>query len=134
MTDCNIDTNNILAFLIQNGIYCDCSFTSLTVADDKLTLTSAYRKHRVYCENTGFHWCTNRLSVNDTRCRIFNRTIVNRMNFALSVNWNAESIYYSANKFITNGNTCSFACSFYRASFADFFITAEKNTAYFAIP
>src|SRR5699024_12038913 len=41
LTDCNVNTNHILIRLVQNSVNRYCCFTSLTVSDNKLTLTSS---------------------------------------------------------------------------------------------
>ncbi len=45
LSDSDIDTDNVLALLIYYSIHCDRGLTGLAVADDELTLTSAYREH-----------------------------------------------------------------------------------------
>ena len=52
LSDCDVDTDNVGIFLIDNGIDGDFGFTRLSVADDKLTLTSADRNHTVDCLDT----------------------------------------------------------------------------------
>ena len=45
LSDSHIYAYHILALLVKNGIKSNGSFTCLTVAYDKLTLTSADREH-----------------------------------------------------------------------------------------
>ena len=46
LSDCDIDTENILSLLVDNGINRDLGLAGLTVTDDKLTLTSADRRSK----------------------------------------------------------------------------------------
>ena len=41
LTDGNVNTDTILALLVQNGIGCDGGLTGLAVTDDQLTLTTS---------------------------------------------------------------------------------------------
>ena len=52
----HIDTDNVLAFLIYDSVKCYRSFTCLSVAYNKFTLTPAYRYHRVDSLDTGLQW------------------------------------------------------------------------------
>ena len=47
LTNCNIDTKDILSFLIDNRIKSNGCLTSLSVTDNQLTLTTANRDHGV---------------------------------------------------------------------------------------
>ena len=73
MTYCAINAYYILISLIENRIYCDRGFSGLTVAYYKLTLTSAYRNHTVYRQNSGFKRSIDRTALHNTRCGAFNR-------------------------------------------------------------
>ena len=53
LTDGNVNTNNILSFLVQDGINRYRGFTGTAVADNQLTLTASDRNHRVDGFNTG---------------------------------------------------------------------------------
>ena len=48
LTDGNVDADNALALLVKDSVQRDCCLAGLTVADDKLTLPSAYREHGIY--------------------------------------------------------------------------------------
>ena len=43
LSDRYINTNNVLTFLVDDGVYRDGSFTCLAVADDELALSAADR-------------------------------------------------------------------------------------------
>ena len=45
LSDCNIDTDNILALLVKDCIGCNTCFTGLAVTDYKLTLSASDREH-----------------------------------------------------------------------------------------
>ena len=54
LSDCYINTDNLLSLLVQNGIYCNRGFTGLTVSNNQLSLPTSDRKHGVNGKNTGF--------------------------------------------------------------------------------
>ena len=55
LSDCNIDTDYIFAFLIQNCVQSNGCLSRLTVSNDQLTLSTTDRKHCIDGKNTGFH-------------------------------------------------------------------------------
>ena len=53
LSDCDINTNDILSFLVNDRIHSDRCLTGLTVADDQFTLTASDGEHRVNGKDTG---------------------------------------------------------------------------------
>ena len=72
LTDGNIDTIYRLSCLIErllvdDSINSDSRLTCLTVTDDKLTLTTTDRNHRVHSLDTSLQWLLNRLTIDNAR-------------------------------------------------------------------
>ena len=86
LSDGYINTNNILTFLVQNGINSDSCFTGTAVTDNKFTLSTANRHHGVDTFQPGLQGDINRLSVGNSRCFNFNVAIRIGFNFAFPVN------------------------------------------------
>ena len=53
LSDCDINTNDILSFLVNDRIHSNRCLTGLTVADDQFTLTASDGEHRVNGKDTG---------------------------------------------------------------------------------
>lgn len=78
LADGNIDAVNRFArlkslALVDYGVYSDSSLADLTVTDDQLTLSTAYRHHRVYGLDTGLQRLLHRLAVDHSRCLALKR-------------------------------------------------------------
>ena len=104
LTDCNIDANNVLAFLIDNSINGNFGFTCLTVTDNKLTLTSSDRNHAVDSLDACLKRNGNTLTLNDTRCFRLDRMSRLAINRAFAVNRFTECINNSAEKLFADRN------------------------------
>ena len=129
LSDCNIDTDYIFAFLVQNGIQCNGSLTCLSVTDDQLTLATADREHGVNGKNTCFQRNCYRFSLNDPRCRILYRTIPVCLNLAFTIDRCSQSIYNPSDKSVTYRHTCLFLGSCHLCSFFDSCIFTEQDTS-----
>ena len=131
LTDCNVHTNNAFAFLVDNCIFCNRSFTCLTVTDDQFTLTTADWEHGVNGKDTCFQWCINRLTINDRRCRFLDGTIFSGSNITFAVDRFTQGVDNSSFKGITDGNAGSLACTDDLAAFTNGFVVAKKDTTDF---
>ena len=54
LSDGNIDTVDIFSFLIEDSISGDSSFSGLSISDDKFSLSSTNRYHRINGFDSGF--------------------------------------------------------------------------------
>ena len=132
LSDGYINTNNILSFLVQNGIDSNGSFTGTAVTDDKFTLSASDRNHRVDTFQTGLQRYADRLSVGNT-CRFhFNVAVFVCLDVAVTVNRLSQRIDYAADNRIAYRNLHEAACSFYRVAFLNGFGIPQKNRTYVA--
>ena len=100
LTNCDIDAVELLGLiigvvppsLVQNGIECDGRLSSLTITNDKLTLTTTDRHHRIYGFETSLDGLIDRLSGQDARCLELGSVALSRLDRPLAVNRIAESI------------------------------------------
>ena len=105
--------------LIQDSINSDCSFASLPITNDQLTLSSANRYKRINRFETCLHRFVDGFSRNDTWC--FELDSLSRVGF----NWSetidvvAKSINDTAKKTITNWNIDNGTCAFNNVTFLD---------------
>ena len=75
LTDGNIDAQNVLALLVDDGIGGNDGLAGLAVTDDKLTLAAANRNHRVDGLNAGLQRLLDGLTVQDAGCRGLNGAV-----------------------------------------------------------
>src|SRR5690606_22765008 len=96
LSDGNVDTLNASAFLVDDGVNRDGSFTYLTVADDQLTLATSDRYHRVDGFQTDLYRLRNGFTRNYTRCHFFNGVGQLSVDRAFAVDRVAERVDYAA--------------------------------------
>ena len=96
LTDCHIDTYNIGVFLIYYCVNGDFCFTCLTVADNKLSLSSSYWYHGVNSLNTCLQRHRYALSFNYAGSLGFNGSCFSGFNGSFAVYGLTESIYNSS--------------------------------------
>ena len=115
--------------MIQNGIHCNGSFSGLSVSDNEFSLSSTNWEHGVNRQNTGLQRNIDRFSVNDSRSRLLNRTVISGNNFSLTVNRISQSIHYSAKEGIPYRNPRHFIGTNGTTAFHDsLFISKEDDT------
>ena len=130
LTDRNVDTNNVLALLIDDGIRGDNRFTCLTVADDKLTLTSADRNHGVDRLDTRLKRNGYGFSFDNTVSLTFDGAIFRLNDRALGVNGLTERVNDTTDHIFADGNGNNASRTFYKTALADADVITEKNRAY----
>ena len=109
LTDCNVETFDVLAFLIQDRVNADGCLASFSVTNHKLSLAAANRCHRVDRFDTRLHWLGNGLPFGNTCCDDFNRACGIGLNRSLAVQCVAQRIEYATDDCITcrNRQQCS---------------------------
>ena len=68
----NVHHASLLTGLVNHRINSNCRFTSLTVTDNKLTLTTTDREHRINRHNTGHQRFVNRFTTHHANSRTLN--------------------------------------------------------------
>ncbi len=109
LADCNIDAINRLAFLIALALVDDSidgysSFADLAVADDKLSLTTADRHHRVNSLKTGLQRLLHRLAVDNTGSLALERqTDQISSDRTVTVDWLSKNVDYTSQQALAYG-------------------------------
>ncbi len=67
LPDGDVDADQVLALLVDDGVHGDGRLARLTVADDQLALASADRDHRIDGDDPGLHRGVHVLALDDTR-------------------------------------------------------------------
>ncbi len=133
LADGHVNTNAVLVFLVNDGVHGNGGFSRLPVADDELTLATANGEHGIDGQNTGLHGFADGLSVNDTRRRLLNGTIVICDDAAVAVDGLAQGIDHTAQEAVTHRNTGAFTGSDAPAAFYDIAFIIKKDDTH-AIP
>ena len=92
LPDGDIDTDDAVALLVQDGIQRDGGLAGLAVTDDELTLAAANGDHAVDGLDTGLKRHGNGLTLDDTGCRTFHRSVANSLDGTLAIDGRTESI------------------------------------------
>ena len=126
----HIYTDDILALLIQNGIYRYGCLTCLSVSYDQLSLSSSDWEHGIYREDSCLKRLVDRLTINYAWSRILYWTIIRWLYAALSIYRCSKGINYTSDKCIAYRDACTLSRSADLCSFFDSCITTEQNTSY----
>ena len=128
LSDCYIDADNILPFLIQDGIHSNRCLPRLTISDDQLPLSSSNRNHGINCLNPCLQRFLYRLPIQNAGCRRFHRPILPCVNRTGSVNWLTDCIYNPADHGFSNRDRHNASGSFNRLPLSDSRILAEQHS------
>ena len=120
-----------VALLIENGIDSNSRLTRLAVANDKLTLATANRNHRVNTLQASLQGLCYGLAVDNTRCFTVERHEVLLTFDALApVNRIAQRVDNAAKHFVAYLNRGNLTCTLYALSLLDTFRRAEQHSAH----
>ena len=119
LSDGNIDTDHVLAFLVNDRIYCQRCFSGLTVADDQLSLASSNRNHGINGLNSCLQWFMYRTSFADSRRRTFNSPKFFCYNRSRSVNRLSQSIDHAADHGVSHRNRHYLSGTFHCLAFTN---------------
>ena len=93
----DIDTDNILAFLIDDGVHGYRCFTGLPVTDDQLPLAAANGNNGINGFESRLEWFMNGFPIDYSRGIVFNGTEFIGFDFTFSVNGLTKGIDNAAN-------------------------------------
>ena len=127
LTDGDIDANDILAALVDDGIHRQCRLTGLAVTDNQLSLTSANRNHGVNRLDTGLQRHIYRLTLDNARCRRLNWTGFCRFNRALAVYRLTQCVYDAAEKRLANRHRYNLAGALDGISLTNTLVGTQHN-------
>ena len=112
LTDGNVDAVELLglvvgvvpSLLVQHSIEGDGSLSGLTITDDKLTLTTTNWHHGVDGLETGLDRLVHGAAGQDTWSLDLSTAALSGLDWALAIDWVAESIDDTAEKTLTDTN------------------------------
>ena len=115
----NVDTDHILALLVDDGICCQSGLTSLTVTDDQLTLSSTNGNHGINCLDACLQRLVYALSLTDARSRALNCPVLACFYRSCTVNRLSKGIYNSPDHSLSNRNGYNLSGALYGLTFAN---------------
>ena len=127
LTDSNIDTGQIFAFLVDDRVDSYSSLTCLSVANDQLTLAAADRNHGVNRLQTCLNRLANGLTFNNARSNFFNNVKLSCFDRAFTVNRLTQGVNNAAFQCGSDGNLQNAAGSLNDIAFGNMCVVAQNN-------
>ena len=127
LTDGDVDADDILALLVDDGIGGERRLTGLAVADDQLTLTSADRDHGVDRLDTGLQRDRDALTFQDARRGRLDGRVLFCIDGTLAVDRLTQCVDDTTDQLIADGNGHDAACAANSVALADAFFVAEHD-------
>src|SRR6266481_3857917 len=129
LSDCAVDTNQVIALVVDDGIERHGGLARLAVADDQLALAAANRNHGVDRLQTSRHRLAHRLAVNHARRNTLDLNVLAGGDGALVINGLAKSVHHAANHGFTCGYRDDAARTLNLAAFLNLGIVAQDHGA-----
>ena len=104
LTDGHIDTDNALAFLVDDRIQGDGGFAGLTVADNQLALASTDGDHGIHTLETGLQRLLDGLSLGDAGSIGLDQTLGRSLETGTAVNRFTKRIDHASQDIISYGH------------------------------
>ena len=128
LSDCDIYADYVFFLLVDYRIDCYWRFTCLSVADYKLTLSTSYREHRVYCRDTCLREVRIRIFFRLHRGFVFYREVVIGFDWAKTV-YQAPGIDYTSQSWSLTPMPARFSCSYNAWAFQSVVVASKKYYA-----
>ena len=129
LADGDIDADDVLALLVQNGIRCDDGLAGLAVADDELALAAADGDHGVDGLDAGLQRDADGLALDDAGGVALDGAQLLRVDGALAVNGLAEGVDDAADEGLADRDGHDAARALDKAALADADVRAEHDDA-----
>ena len=92
MANGTVDTDQVVALVIDDGVEHDCGLAGLPIADDQLTLATTDRDHTVDGLESSSHGLAHRLASDNAGRQALQRDKFIGSDWTLIVNWLAERV------------------------------------------
>ena len=127
LADGDVNTNNAIAFLVDNGVERDGSLAGLAIANNQFALATADRDHGVDGLDTGLHGLFHGLAVNHAGGDAFKRQSERGVDGAFTVDRLAEGIDDTADQSLANGHGHDLAGAANRVAFLQTSVVAKQH-------
>ena len=129
LADRHVDADDVLAFLVDDGVKRDRRLTRLPVTDDQLPLPSADGGHGVDGFESRLQRGVDRLPSDDTRSHLFDGRRFLRLDGAFAVDRLAERVDHPPDQGLAHGNLDDAARGTDLIAFADLLIGSQNDGA-----
>src|SRR5581483_644866 len=130
LPDGAIDTDEIVALVIDDGIEGHSGLACLAVADDKFALAPTDGNHGVDGFDAGRHRLTHRLAINYARRKALNRNKLIGGDGPFIVNGLSKGIYDPAYHRVPDGHGHDASGALHLSTFFDFGVVAEHHSTH----
>ena len=130
LPDGDIDTDDVPAALVDDGIERDGRLSGLAVADDKLTLPAPDGEHRVDAEDARFHRRIDALAVDDAGGGTLHAAVAVGADLAGAVHGNAERVHHASEEAFAHGNARRAPGAAHGAARADARVVVKEDAAH----
>jgi len=127
LADGNVNADDVLALLVDDGIGCDGGLAGLTVTDDQLTLAASDGDHGVDGLDAGLQRFLDRLAVDDAGCAALNGAELGGLDGACAVDGLAQRVDHAADHGIAHRHGHDLAGALDGAAFLDAGVGAQQN-------
>ena len=129
LSDGDIDADDILALLVDDGVEGDSGLAGLAVADDELALAAADGEHRVDGQNARLKRRVDALAVDDTGSGTLHCAVAVGTDVSPAVDGHAERVDHAAEESLAHGNTRRASSAADRAARADARVVVKEDAA-----
>src|SRR6266702_1158376 len=129
LPDGDVDTDDALALLVDDGVERDRRLAGLTVANDQLALAASDRNHGVDGLDPGLERRVDRLAGDHTGRHLLDRRELFRFDRALAVDRLAERVHHPADERLAHRHLDNLAGGAHLVAFLDVLIGAEDDGA-----
>src|SRR3989344_2497554 len=128
-----IDTDDILALLVDDGIDSDSCFSRLAIADDEFALSAADRDEGIDGLDAGLYRLIDRLAGNDAPGDFLYRVKCRCVDFSLAIDRHTERRKDAADDILSDWHGKDFPRAFDDHPFADIIRFSHKHHAHFPL-
>ena len=129
LTDGAVDTDEVAALAVDDGVKRDRGLAGLAVADNKFALTAADRNHRVDGLQSGGHGLFHRLAVDHARRQTLDRNVLVGIDRTLVVDGHSESVDHATNHGIAHRHAHDAAGALYFVALFHLGVFAQQHHA-----
>src|SRR5215469_9206967 len=120
-----VNTNQIAALVVDDGIESDRRLTRLPVTDDEFALPTTNGDHAVNGFESCGHWFAHRLAIDNPGSQTFEGNVVGTRDYSLVVDGMAERVDHATDECISHGHAHNSPGALHFIALFDFRIVAE---------
>ena len=130
LADGDVDADDVLALLVDDGVDGNGGLAGLAVADDELALSAADRDHGVNGLDAGLERLAHRLALHDARCDDLDLAEFLGGDGALAVDGLADAVHHAAHDGVAHGHFGDPLGPLDDVAFADLGVVAHEHRAH----